>query len=380
MKYSVFATLSLALTASARPNFLTSKRADFTLKNGEDAIALNDKFKTLTPTSACTNGDVACVNDKFAECANGKFAITACAGGLICAALPLDNSAGTTVTCTTAADRDARIAATGAKAGATGTKADDGKKATGGKNTSSAKASGTKAAAPPTETAGNNAANGDATGDPQKSLTLSKDSIQANYANDGSQGASAGQEPSLTSTDNFINFCLQFPGKQKTNGQQVIEGSCNQTPMGLIAAKTNMPSAKFQAPANGDKIAANKDFTIKLAINNLETGHFTNPATTFHMAPQTVNAQGNIKGHSHVVIQKLAALDQTTPVSPTDFVFFKGLNEKAVNGVLTTTVPGGLPKGVYRIATINSSSNHQPALVAVAQRGALDDMVYFTVA
>ena len=187
--------------------------------------------------------------------------------------------------------------------------------------------------------------------------------------------ASAGQEPSLTSTNNFINFCVQFPGSQKTNGQQVIEGSCNQTPMGVIAAKTNMPSAKFQVPANGDKIAANKEFTIKLAISNLETGHFTNPATTFHMAPQTVNAQGNIKGHSHVVIQKLTALDQTTAVSPTDFVFFKGLNSVAVNGVLTTTVPGGLPAGVYRIATINSSANHQPALVAVAQRGSLDDMV-----
>ena len=145
--------------------------------------------------------------------------------------------------------------------------------------------------------------------------------------------------------------------------------------MGIIAAKTNMPSAKFQVPANGDKIAANKEFTIKLAISNLETGHFTNPTTTFHMAPQTLNEQGNIKGHSHVVIQKLTALDQKTPVSPTEFAFFKGLNDKAVDGILTTTVPGGLPKGVYRIATINSAANHQPALVAVAQRGALDDMV-----
>ncbi len=189
------------------------------------------------------------------------------------------------------------------------------------------------------------------------------------------RSADPGQEASLTSENNFINFCLQFSGHQKTNGQQVVGGSCNQTPMGVIAAKANMPSAKFQVPANGAKLAANKEFTIKLAINNLETGHFTNPATTFHMAPQTVNAQGSIKGHSHVVIQKLAALDQKTPVSPTDFVFFKGLNSKAVDGVLTTTVPGGLPKGVYRIATINSSANHQPALVAVAQRGALDDMV-----
>ena len=112
-----------------------------------------------------------------------------------CAALPLVNSAGTSVTCTTAADRDARIAATGATAAASGTKdtgkkGKGGKKGSGGKKSGGAKASGTavSSAAPPTETGGNNAASGDATGDPQKSLTLSKDSIQANYSQDGSQG------------------------------------------------------------------------------------------------------------------------------------------------------------------------------------------------
>ncbi len=40
MKYSAFVALSLALAASARPSFISAKRADFTLKNGQDAIAL----------------------------------------------------------------------------------------------------------------------------------------------------------------------------------------------------------------------------------------------------------------------------------------------------------------------------------------------------
>ena len=75
-----------------------------------------------------------------------------------CAALPLLDSAGTSVECTTAAPRDARIAATGAKAATGGNKGD------------------------------NNAAKGDATGDPQKSFTLSKSNIQGNYAQDGSKG------------------------------------------------------------------------------------------------------------------------------------------------------------------------------------------------
>ncbi|KAH9915225.1 uncharacterized protein B0H18DRAFT_886113, partial [Fomitopsis serialis] len=34
-----------------------------------------------------------------------------------------------------------------------------------------------------------------------------------------------------------------------------------------------------------------------------------------------------------------------------------------------------LPKGTYRMASINAAANHQAVLVAVAQHGSLDDMV-----
>ena len=39
MKYSPLVALSLALAASARPQYF-GRRADFTLQNGKDAIAL----------------------------------------------------------------------------------------------------------------------------------------------------------------------------------------------------------------------------------------------------------------------------------------------------------------------------------------------------
>ena len=92
-----------------------------------------------------------------------------------------------------------------------------------------------------------------------------------------------------------------------------------------------------------------------------------------------VNAEGDIIGHSHVVIETLSALDQTTPTVPMNFAFFKGINGAAVNGVVTADVTAGLPAGVYRMASINAAANHQPVLVAIAQHGSLDDMVYFTV-
>lgn len=82
----------------------------FTHQNGLDAQSLNQKFASLTASSSCTSGENACVGDAFAQCVGGKFALTNCAGGTVCAALPLVNSAGTSITCTTAADRDARIA------------------------------------------------------------------------------------------------------------------------------------------------------------------------------------------------------------------------------------------------------------------------------
>ena len=202
--------------------------------------------------------------------------------------------------------------------------------------------------------------------------------IATGFASDGQEVPEAGQVASLTSTNNFINFCLTV-NKPITNGQQITTGSCNPAPMGVIAATTNMPSSKFVFPPNGATIQANQAFTIQMAINNIETGNFVNAQSNYYSAPQQVNGQGNIIGHSHVVIEQLQSLDQTNPLDPTRFAFFKGINGAAQNGVVTADVADGLTAGFYRMASINAAANHQPVLVAVAQHGCLDDTVYFTV-
>jgi len=216
-------------------------------------------------------------------------------------------------------------------------------------------------------------------------LTLDPSVIQSNLAQNGQSGTTeAGQVPSLTSTNNFINFCI---GQGTlTNGQQVKEGSCNPTPMGMIVAQNKMPGAKFVSPKNGDTIKANTAFDIKLAVTNMETGNFVNPNTNYFAAPAQVNGQGLIIAHSHVTVQKLSSLDSTDVPDSTQFAFFKGLNLAAQGGVLTATVGGatattqGLPAGAYRMCSINTAANHQPVLVAVAQHGSLDDCSYFTAA
>ncbi|KAI0810891.1 hypothetical protein BC629DRAFT_1589635 [Irpex lacteus] len=115
---TILSMLAFALAASAGP--LVEKRAAFTLQNGLDAQKLNAQFATMSADAPCTAGQSACVQGAFAQCVNGKFVTSPCSGGLTCVALPLVNSAGTSVTCDTEADAAARIAATGATGGISG--------------------------------------------------------------------------------------------------------------------------------------------------------------------------------------------------------------------------------------------------------------------
>lgn len=87
------------------------KSGNFHVANAEKAKAENNKSKTLNADSACKDGQNACIGKSFAVCANGKFVQMPCNTGLVCKSLPLVNKAGTSFTCTTEADADARIQA-----------------------------------------------------------------------------------------------------------------------------------------------------------------------------------------------------------------------------------------------------------------------------
>lgn len=256
----------------------------------------------------------------------------------------------------------------GGNKGGQGNQAADNK---GGKGNTGAAASSSAAAATATAAAasGSNA-------DAQTSLTLDSSVICSNFAQNGQAVQEAGQVASLTSTNNFINFCA---GKTLTNGQQVTTGSCNPAPMGDIPSTSNQPSAKFSFPTNLANIEPNTPFNITMNIANLETGNFVNAESNYFAAPQQLSSSGQIIGHSHFVVESLTSLTQTTPTDPTKFAFFKGVNEAAVNGALTAAVTAGLPAGTYKVSSINTAANHQPALGPVAQHGSFDDVVYFTV-
>ncbi|KAF2877890.1 hypothetical protein BDV95DRAFT_478724 [Massariosphaeria phaeospora] len=223
----------------------------------------------------------------------------------------------------------------------------------------------------------NNQDNANANAD---ALALDPANVQDASAATGLEGGAAedGQAASETDAANFINFCT---GKTLTNGLQVEAGSCNGIPMGDIPAAAQMVSAIFIEPQNQQDFAEFTEINFQVQIANLEAGTFTNPDNTYYAAPQTLNNGGVVIGHTHITVQDL--LGEENPTDAPDagtFAFFKGINDAGDgNGLLAAPFADGLPAGNYRACSMTSSSNHQPVLMPVAQRGAQDDCVRFTV-
>ena len=200
--------------------------------------------------------------------------------------------------------------------------------------------------------------------------------IGKGFAQNGQQNLTEpNQVASLTTTNNFINFCVGT-NQQITNGKQIQSGSCNPIPMGSIPSTENMPTSRFQSPKNFDVVKAKTTFNVTMKIQGLTTGFFVNAESNYYSAPQQVDSGGHIIGHSHMVIQQMSSIDSTDLLDPKTFAFFKGLNDAAENGILSAQVTGGLPSGAYRVASINTAANHQPCLAPVAQHGSLDDQAF----
>ena len=165
------------------------------------------------------------------------------------------------------------------------------------------------------------------------------------------------------------------------NREELYSTDFYSTVMGKIPSTSNMISAIIVSPKPAENIAASTTFTISVQMKGLTAGSFTNAAATYYSAPQDLASNGQIIGHTHVTVQDLGnSLQPSSPPDPVQFAFFKGINDAGNgNGLLSATVTGGLPAGNYRVCSMTSSSNHQPVLMPVAQRGAQDDCQKFTV-
>ena len=99
--------------------------------------------------------------------------------------------------------------------------------------------------------------------------------------------------------------------------------------MGQIPSSDNMISAIIVSPKPGENLAADTTFTLSVQIINLQAGAFTNAQKTYYAAPQTLNGQGKVVGHTHLAVQDLgSSLAPGQPPNPKTFAFFKGVNDK----------------------------------------------------
>ncbi|KAF9491932.1 hypothetical protein BDN71DRAFT_1592014 [Pleurotus eryngii] len=204
-------------------------------------------------------------------------------------------------------------------------------------------------------------------------LTLNTTIVSSGFATDGFP--TTGQVPSLTSTNNFINFCLTYPNLPQTNGSQRSDGSCNSAPIGAIPSIQNIPSVKIVSPKYGDTLQPNTEFEVSLSVNNMQV---VTPSLNYFAAPQQLNSQGVIIGSvSFFVIQQFNLTD--TQPGRTSVLSITIKNTSPVNSVFLETIPRGLPAGVYRLAAQLRAPNLQTILVPTPEHGSLGDMIYFTV-
>lgn len=186
----------------------------------------------------------------------------------------------------------------------------------------------------------------------------------------------SGQVPSLTSTNNFINFCLTYPQFPNTNGSESLKESCNSAPMGAIPSIQNIPSLKIVSPKHGDTIQANTDLQLSFVVQNMQVGAPTDDEVNFLSAPQQLNERGVIIGYPIIIIEELPSLTAAQPGNARIFAFSKTVIDPPVNGISQDLIRMGLPPGVYRIAVQLRAVNRQPILVSTPEHGALGDMVY----
>lgn len=150
--------------------------------------------------------------------------------------------------------------------------------------------------------------------------------------------------------------------------------------MGRIPSADNMISTLITSPQPGDRLKPMTTFFVAIHTRNLRAGFLANPSTNYYTAPQDLDENGDIIGHVHVTIQEIGSLRALAAPDPTQFAFFKGVDDAGDGkGALQAEVSGGLPAGVYRVCTMVAARNHQPPIMPIAQRGPQDDCTKFEV-
>jgi hypothetical protein len=144
----------------------------------------------------------------------------------------------------------------------------------------------------------------------------------------------------------------------------------NPTPYGEVPANT--PQVLVLRPGSGRIIPINQEIQIRARFKNFTPGFFSDPKSEYGQGTQRLDANGNLEGHNHACVQRIAR-DGSVPAETCDS--FVVLSQDGTSDILTGIGPPLTRTGRYRVCVDAAAENHYPAARAFAQRGGPVDCV-----
>jgi len=144
----------------------------------------------------------------------------------------------------------------------------------------------------------------------------------------------------------------------------------NPTPYGEVPGNT--PQVLIQRPGSGRIIPINREIQIRARFKNFTPGFFSDPKSEYGQGTQRLDANGNLEGHNHGCVQRVAR-DGSVPAETCDS--FVVLSQDGTSDILTGIMPPLTRTGRYRLCVDAAAENHYPAARAFAQRGGPVDCV-----
>ena len=144
----------------------------------------------------------------------------------------------------------------------------------------------------------------------------------------------------------------------------------NDTPYGEVPGNT--PQVLVLRPGSGRIIPVNREIQIRARFKNFKPGFFSDPKSQYGQGTQRLDGDGNLEGHNHACIQRVAR-DGSVPAETCDS--FVVLSQDGTSDILTGIGPPLTRTGRYRVCVDAAAENHYPAARAFAQRGGPVDCV-----
>jgi hypothetical protein len=144
----------------------------------------------------------------------------------------------------------------------------------------------------------------------------------------------------------------------------------NTTPYGEIPGNT--PQVLVLRPGSGRIIPLNQEIQFRARFSNFRPGFFSDPASEYGVGTQRLDDAGNLQGHNHACVQRVAR-DGSVPGERCDS--FVVMQQEGTSDILTGIGPPLTQAGRYRVCIDAAAGNHYPAARAFAQRGGPVDCV-----